>query len=89
MRSQLAETTYQKDYVRKIANHIRDFPTKDARKAIQIRDWLLANLSTETAKRTLRYMSTCCRWAVRSHTEPSQRESDERQRLLPLLVISA
>lgn len=70
MRSQLAATTYEKDYKRKLKNHIKEFPTKDARKAIQIRDWLLANLSLESAKRILRYMSACCHWAVRSKLLP-------------------
>ncbi|MHC5915106.1 MAG: tyrosine-type recombinase/integrase [Nostoc sp.] len=70
MRSQLAETTFEKDYVRKFANHIRTLPTKDARQSIQIRDWLLANFSTETTKRVLTYISACCRWAVRSKLLP-------------------
>ncbi|MEH1768992.1 MAG: tyrosine-type recombinase/integrase [Nostoc sp.] len=70
MRSQLAETTFEKDYVRKFANHIKTLPTKDARQAIQIRDWLLANFSTETTKRVLTYISACCRWAVRSKLLP-------------------
>ncbi|MEH1982336.1 MAG: tyrosine-type recombinase/integrase [Nostoc sp.] len=70
MRSQLAETTYEKSYKRKIPNRIKEFPTKDARKAIQIRDWLLANLSPGVAKLILRYLSACCRWGVRSHLLP-------------------
>ncbi|QMS91351.1 tyrosine-type recombinase/integrase [Nostoc edaphicum CCNP1411] len=70
MRSQLSETTYQKDYVRKFANHIRTLPSKDARNAIQIRDYLLAKSSTETTKRVLTYLSACCRWAVKSKLLP-------------------
>jgi integrase len=71
MRSQLAKTTYEKDYVRKFANHIRALPTKDVRNAIEIRDYLLAKFSSETTKRVLTYISACCRWAVRSHLLPT------------------
>ncbi|MEJ1935374.1 site-specific integrase [Nostoc sp. NIES-2111] len=65
-RPQLAPTTYQKDYIRKYAHHIRQLPTKTPRDAIVIRDYLLQTLSADTAKRVLTYLSACCNWAVDS-----------------------
>lgn len=63
MKPQLATTTYQKDYIRKYANHIKTLPTRDLSQAIAIRDYLLVNLTTDTTKRVLTYLSACCKWA--------------------------
>ncbi|MBU7586855.1 MAG: tyrosine-type recombinase/integrase [Nostoc sp. TH1S01] len=62
-RPQLAETTYEKDYTRKLPNHIRQLPTRKITEAIVIRDYLLGNLSANTAKRILVHLSACCKWA--------------------------
>ncbi|WP_375491940.1 tyrosine recombinase XerC [uncultured Nostoc sp.] len=66
MKPQLASTTYIRDYVRKYTNHIKSLPTKDISQAIQIRDYLLAKLSPNAAKRVITYLAACCKWAVSS-----------------------
>lgn len=66
MRPQIAETTYQKDYVRKYKNHIDQLPTRDISQVSVIRDWLLSQHSADTTKRVLTYLSACCNWAVAS-----------------------
>jgi integrase len=70
MKPQLAETTYQKDYVKKYRNHIEKLPTKDLEKAVEIKDYILGNLTANTAKRVLTYLSACCNWAVKSKLIP-------------------
>lgn len=62
-RPQLAATTYEKDYIRKIPNHIKQLPAKKLTDAIAIRDYLLVNHSANTAKRVLTHLSACCKWA--------------------------
>lgn len=66
MKPQLAVTTYEKDYQRKYKNHIKALPTVDLEKSVEIRDYLLANLSLNAAKRVLTYISACCSWAMKS-----------------------
>lgn len=70
MKPQLAETTYQKDYIRKYRNHIDKLPTKNLEAAVEIRDYILSNLTANTAKRVLTYISACCVWAVKSKLIP-------------------
>lgn len=62
-RPQLAQTTYEKDYLRKLPNHIRQLSTQDIREAVAIRNHLLQTLSANAAKRVLMHLSACCRWA--------------------------
>lgn len=64
-RSQLAVTTYQKDYLKKWANHIAKLP-QDLTKAVVIRDSLVVTVSPDTAKRLLTLLSACCKWGVKS-----------------------
>ncbi|QHG15667.1 site-specific integrase [Nostoc sp. ATCC 53789] len=66
MKPQLASTTYRRDYARKYTNHIKGLPTKDLSQAIAIRDYLLAQLTPNAAKRVLTYLAACCKWAVGS-----------------------
>lgn len=66
MKPQLAETTYQKDYVRKYRNHIAKLPTKSLENSVEIRDYLLGNVTGNAAKRVLTYLSACCSWALKS-----------------------
>ncbi len=66
MKPQLAETTYQKDYVRKYRNHIANLPKHSLEDSVEIRDYLLGNVTASTAKRVLTYLSACCGWAVKS-----------------------
>lgn len=63
-RSQLAVTTYQKDYCKKWANHINKLP-QSLNNAVAIRDILVANNSPDTAKRLLTLLSACGKWAVK------------------------
>ncbi|WP_148129297.1 tyrosine-type recombinase/integrase, partial [Dulcicalothrix desertica] len=44
----------------------RSLPTKTLDGAVKIRDWLVANKSSSTAKRILTQLSACCDWAVKS-----------------------
>ena len=53
------------DYL-KYRNHIAKLPTRDLENAIAVRDYLVANLSPNTAKRALTNFSACCEWAVES-----------------------
>jgi integrase len=64
-RSQLAVTTYQRDYLKKYANHIARLP-QELTKAVAIRDNLVATTSPDTAKRLLTLLSACAKWAVKS-----------------------
>lgn len=65
-KTQVAETTFKKQYLSRFANHIKRLPTKDLKGAIAIRDYLVVNLSAREAKRTLTQLSACCKWAVKS-----------------------
>lgn len=70
MKSQLAQTTYEKDYVRKYRNHIEKLPRKRLEDAVEIRDYILSNVPANSAKRVLTYLSACCGWAVKSKLIP-------------------
>lgn len=61
----IAETTLRIQYA-SIRNHIGKLPTKDLKDAIEIRDFLVANLSNDAARRTLTQLSACCEWACES-----------------------
>ncbi len=62
---QIAETTLRIQYAA-VRNHIAKLPTKDLTDAIEIRDFLVANLSNDAARRTLTQLSACCEWACES-----------------------
>ncbi len=62
---QVSQSTYAVDY-RKYRNYIAKLPTRDLEDAIAIRDHLLANLTPDAAKRTLKNISACCDWARKS-----------------------
>lgn len=64
-RSQIAETTLRIGYT-VVSNHISKLPSQTLTNANKIRDYLLANLSRDSAKRTLASISACCDWAVES-----------------------
>lgn len=64
-RSQLAVTTYQRDYLKKYANHIARLP-QELNKAVAFRDMLVATVSPGTAKRLLTLLSACAKWATKS-----------------------
>ncbi|MEH2433004.1 MAG: hypothetical protein V7K25_01890 [Nostoc sp.] len=62
---QVSPSTYAVDY-RKYRNHIANLPTKTLDDAIAIRDYLVAHLSANAAKRTLTNINACCDWALKS-----------------------
>jgi integrase len=59
----LEPSTIARDY-HKIAKRLCKMP--DLPTAVAIRDWLLQNYATETARRTVDRLSACCDWAVSS-----------------------
>jgi integrase len=59
----LTYTTINKDY-RTIRNRIAKFPSQDPQDAIAIRRHLSNTLTPGAAKKTLQFVTACCRWAV-------------------------
>ena len=66
-KSKLIEATTIKATYKRVKNIIALFPSNDLKDAVVIRDWLLANKSTYTAKLALSHISGCCEWAVESN----------------------
>lgn len=62
----VAPTTYIKEFQRKYTNHINALPTKDLNQAVMIRDYVVANLSPNSAKKFLTQLSACCKWGNKS-----------------------
>jgi integrase len=62
---QVSQSTYALDY-RKYRNHIANLPAKNLEDAIAIRDYLVANLTSNAAKRTITNIHACCDWALKS-----------------------
>ncbi|WP_392533695.1 Arm DNA-binding domain-containing protein [Nostoc sp. C117] len=62
---QVEQSTILRDYSL-ITKRIETLPTTEITEAIIIRDYLLSIYSAETAKRTLKQFSACCKWAVLS-----------------------
>ncbi|MBD2449718.1 DUF3596 domain-containing protein, partial [Nostoc sp. FACHB-152] len=60
---QVSPSTYAKDFV-KHRNHIAKLPTRSLDEASAIRDYLLANLTLDAAKRCLTQFKACCNWAM-------------------------
>ena len=60
---QVSPSTFCKDYTKQ-QNHIRRFPSQSLNDAIAIRDYLLANLTPDAAKRCVTQLKACCDWAV-------------------------
>ena len=60
---QVSPSTYAKDFS-KHKNHIAKLPTRSVDEASAIRDYLLANLTPDAAKRCLTQIKACCNWAV-------------------------
>jgi len=63
--TQVEATTLKLNFDR-VKSHISKLPTKTLENAITIRDYLLANNSTYTAKRVLIQLCACCKWGVKS-----------------------
>ncbi|AFY42221.1 integrase family protein [Nostoc sp. PCC 7107] len=60
---QVSPSTYAKDFA-KHRNHIAKLPTRSLDEASAIRDYLLANLTPDAAKRCLTQFKACCNWAM-------------------------
>lgn len=60
---QISPSTYVKDFA-KHRNHIAKLPTRSLDEASAIRDYLLANLTPDAAKRCLIQFKACCNWAM-------------------------
>ncbi|MCT0252334.1 MULTISPECIES: hypothetical protein [unclassified Synechocystis] len=62
---QLAPTTLKIDYGRRM-NFLGKLEDSRLSQAITIRDWIVANTTTEQAKKILQNLNACCEWAVKS-----------------------
>lgn len=62
---QLAPTTLKIDYGRRM-NFLTRLEDSRLSQAIAIRDWIVANTTTEQAKKILQNLNACCEWAVKS-----------------------
>ena len=62
---QVSPTTVANQYAT-VASHVNKLPTQELTDAIKIRDWLIANLTADAAKRVLVQLGACCRWAQKS-----------------------
>jgi integrase len=62
---QLAPTTLKIDYGRRM-NFLNKLEDSRLSQAIAIRDWIVANTTTEQAKKILQNLNACCEWAVKS-----------------------
>jgi integrase len=72
---QLAPTTLAIDYGRRMEALFTALPQCRLDQAVEVRDWLIANTTTEQGKKILQNLSACCNWAVKSElieTNPFQ-----------------
>ncbi|MBO3461993.1 site-specific integrase [Aetokthonos hydrillicola Thurmond2011] len=67
---QVSPSTYAKDFT-KHRNHINRLPSKSLEEAELIRDYLLANLSPDAARRVLTQLKACCDWALAEKLIPT------------------
>ncbi|MEA5596286.1 tyrosine-type recombinase/integrase [Rivularia sp. UHCC 0363] len=65
-KSQIAASTYIKDFRGRYLNHINKLPTRELRDSVAIRDYLVSNLSPHAAQRMLTQLNACLEWAVSS-----------------------
>lgn len=66
-RSAMVSPTTMKNQYAAITSHLRKLPRHTVKDAIAIRDWLLENLTADSARRTLMQLAACCRWAKKSN----------------------
>lgn len=64
--SQVAASTYKKDFRGKYLNHIKKLPTQSLKDAVSIRDYLVSHLTANAAKRMLTQLNACLEWSVTS-----------------------
>lgn len=63
--TQVEETTLRLNFQR-VTSHINKLPTQLLNDSTKIRDYLVSNNSSYTAKRILTQINACCNWAVKS-----------------------
>lgn len=62
----VSPTTDTKEFQRKYTHHINSLPTRDLNESVSIRDYVVANLSPNWAKKFLIQLSACCNWGAKS-----------------------
>jgi integrase len=63
-RSQVAPTTFIKEYQKKFFNHIKKLPSNALENGAATRDFLLKTTTADTTKRVLLHLNAACEWAV-------------------------
>ena len=63
--SQLANSTFHKDFLSRYANAIEDLPSQNIDDAALIFEFVATNYSAYTAKRLLTQLSALCKWGVK------------------------
>ncbi len=63
---QISQSTLAQDY-RKYRNHIASLPSQQLSDAVAIRNFFLANLTANAAKRVMTNINACCDWALKSN----------------------
>lgn len=62
--SQVAPTTFIKEYKKKYLNHIKRLPSNALENGAATRDFLLKTTTADTTKRVLMRLNAACEWAV-------------------------
>jgi integrase len=62
----VSPTTYIKEFQRKYTHHVESLPTKNLNESVAIRDYVVANLSANSAKKFFTQLSACCKWGNKS-----------------------
>lgn len=63
-KSQVASTTFIKEYKKKYLNHLKKLPSNALENGVGTRDFLLKTTTVDTTKRVLMRLSAACEWAV-------------------------
>jgi len=78
--SQVSPTTWRNTYL-VIASHCQNCPVQDLERAIDISDWAIATLTTDTVERFLMQVNAACKWALRRKKIEANPFADYRQEL--------
>lgn len=58
--------SYLANQLQATRNHLNKLPAYNESDAVAVRDWAVANLTADSAKRFITQLSACCNWAVKS-----------------------
>lgn len=58
--------SYLANQLQATRNHLNKLPTYGESDAVAVRDWAVANLTADSAKRFITQLCACCNWAVKS-----------------------